>query len=427
MAQNQGGSLAGSSPFSAGAESPIELSGLKPGCIGALYCELDFSLKSIGSAFNLVIDTGQQLASEGTDDADLIAAALLSYIALDQDPGDRSVPPSITMNRLRSVLAFLNQDDYSGSLMAGGSVPVSTGGATAFTLLIRFPISLLSYFHDGDAYAQGSERLKQGQISPAWGSSATPSVVLANGTAVVSGLGAMKLWPEYVPGSPTDVGPTWAVRYVSGLPTIAPLGPAVRLGLLRPTSVGSDTVTTYLITGQIRTLNQSGLLITQDYVRDHVIQGGGPDLTKRAFPLIYNSRRSKGADLPTKAVQTVVDGSNGSASSLSFYDIVARPAPGDAVARTSADAVGGGADTAPQPVAPSSVRPGMPVGTPPAFTRPRSLPRQVAAALAPNVQPTASGNAVQLAAQHAANVSRVRTPTGRPGAAAAKSMRTRGR
>jgi hypothetical protein len=398
MSQNVGGGRVGSAPFSAGAEVPITLLNAPSGAVDAFVLELDFSLISTAAAFNLVINTGLNVAAEGVDDMDLILATLLQSINIYYDPGQPNTA-NLAMARLRTNFGLLNQQDFGGSLAQsnGVSVPISSGSPAPFTVLVRCPVSLRHYWSDGDAFVSGTDRLKDGEIAPVFGASNTPTIALANGSAVVSAF-QNKLWERPGPGTPADFGPTWKIRFVAGLATIAPLGPAIRMALLATGPAATNLVVSYLTEGQIDLRNVSPQILADQYFNEF-LNNGGFNLPNRASPLLWYGRLSKSSDLPAVPVASSIDGSNGTATSQSFYDITNVPATGADAARTAANAYGGGTGVSTAVVAPHSVHAGQPANAPATVLRQRIMP-------APSGKPQAR-NAAALGARQTAKTSRV--------------------
>jgi hypothetical protein len=335
-----------------------------------MYLTVAMSLKSSGSAFTGVVDTGESAASEGTDDLDLLLNALLTSIAF--YPEAETLAGTLTPAQWRTVLGFMNGRDFDGTLKNSFSVPSSVSSAAAYKVIIPFPVSLEQLFEDGNIFSNGSQRLMTGRFEYQVGASLTPSVVLANGTAAVSAF-SLALTAETGAGTEADVGNLWKVVRSLNLPTVWQFSDQIRVGLLDTNPVATNPVTTYNITNY----DMWGPSDFGGKYQAERLNPTGYDVTARCTPVQWIEPKRTIQDFAAYIGQvTKVDATSGS-SSLSFYDIVVLPTSALAVQRVSQQVgAGGSVDTShpsPKSLPPGSAVPGalqsfLPVRIAPAGT-----------------------------------------------------------
>lgn len=328
------------------------------GPIDYFLLTIGFSLLSTGAAFALVVDTEGSAAAEGVDDLDLILNAVFLRLTMLWDPGHQAF--ALTPAQLRTILGLFNQRDFLGTMDNADQVPVSTGSATAFSIVLKIPVALIDYFDDGNIFRNGSTRLSTGSMIYSCKSSLTPNVVLANGTAAVSGM-SVSMAGFNGAGSEHDVGMTWTVKRPANLPTQYAMAEGIRLAVLDSNPVDTSAVTNWVVAGYAQLLTPAQLGARYQGNR---LRAGGFDITKRATPLLYVERERqfhdwlghKGRDLEINAVSGV--------SSLTVYDVLAISPPPAVVADVSREAGKGGPVTIVRPT-PATIQPGTPI--PPAL------------------------------------------------------------
>lgn len=394
-----GGGRMGGVPLNAGGEVQQPFTNIPQGPISRILLKVAFSLLSTAAAFAMVVNTTASAAAEGVDDLDLLLNAMFTSLRLFWDPN--SIAGTLTPAQWRTVLGLFNQRDFTGTVVNGVSVPISSGSAKALYVTLTFPVTLDMYFDDGAIFANGSARLKTGAMAYTSGASLTPTVVLANGSAVVSGL-SIDLKTESGAGTSGDIGHLWRVQRRLNLSNVYTFEERVmRLALLDilpaatnpggPTNVGPYE----LWTPDVFATRYQG----------ERLNAGGYDVTARCTPYLWVEKSRKFLDFAaTSGDELRIDITSG-VSSVGVYDIQAIP-PDSSQVQAVATHVGGGGETHVTHPAPASLPPGYPI--PAALAH--LLPIRVQAGSAPT---TAGGAATNHAtAQGVANAAAKRQAVG---------------
>lgn len=309
----------------AGSLSQVHLRDLPEGCVDTLMMHVDFNLKSTSDAFTLVVSDG---AAEGGDDLDDLLDALLTYLSLFWD-GSTTAFNGLSPSQLRTALLLLTRRDIDGTVVNGGAVPASGEAAAAFRATLSLPVALTKILEDGDTFAQGTDRLRDGRIDIKFASSITPNVVLTNGTAAVSGL-SINMAAQYDGGQASEVGPTWRAERVAGIKTGSELFPeATRLFLADAAPLAGNPATAFSFLGY---RNAQPRDFASRFQRDWAEDVGSYDLTKRLTPLIFPARRAKLADYAASVDKSFVWQVLSSSATLTKWEITAQPRSADAAA-----------------------------------------------------------------------------------------------
>lgn len=289
--QQYGGGWMGGISLQANGSNPQNFRNISPGPVSRFLLEIDVSLKSSAAAFALVVDTGQSAAGEGVDDLDLLLNGIFSRWIWWWDGMIQAF--NLTPAQLRTQLGVFNKRDFVGSIINGASVPISSGSATAFKILIWVPVALDNLFLDGNMFISGSKRLEDGQVQYNVGASLTPSIVLANGTAAVSGVG-VDLKTEGGAGTEGDVGNTWVIDRLLGLPTTFQFDnrPIILLADILASSANGGTS----ITAQDFT-NWSPSAFQAFFQQLTMPYGAGFDASARATYYLFPGPNAKASDL----------------------------------------------------------------------------------------------------------------------------------
>lgn len=342
-----GGRLGGINP-AAGQMVPQPLQSVPQGFLTRFFLTVAFTVISTGAAFATSVGTGFGMVAEGSDDADKLLNAVLASLQLFLRASRQTF--NLTPAQLRTVLALLNQRAMVGSLLSGPTVPISSGSALAVKAILPIPLSLDAYIRDGRGFGQGSEGVRTGQINWNFGASLTPTVVLANGSAVVGGL-AVSTETEFGVGSPHDVGPTWRVERSAGQPNIVDLAPAIRLAFLDVQPAGSNPVSAYNTNGQQDSVGVTPNALAAAYESERGM-ALADDITSRCTPILWLPRETVYSDVPKRPMPFRVDAASG-ASALGYYDIQAETPSASEVAKQSALLGGGGPVVIGHPTPPS--------------------------------------------------------------------------
>lgn len=215
-----GGGWLGSVPIAAGGANPQTFLALRPGAVKMFFLAFTLTLISTAGAFNLVVDQGQNAAGEGVDDFDITMNGVFEQINMAWDNEVDAF--NLTPAQLRTVLGALNLRDLLGNFVQSGnglSVPATGTTPRSLRAVFQIPVELNDLFEDGNMFANGSARLKDGQLQYVTGSTVTPTVVLANGSAVVGGL-TVDLKPVTGAGDEGIAGNVWRAERILNLPTI---------------------------------------------------------------------------------------------------------------------------------------------------------------------------------------------------------------
>lgn len=351
MSQYGGGRMGGVALPASGTVTQ-NFSNIPKGPVSRLFLTLTLSLISTAAAFAAVVSTAGSAAAEGVDDLDLLLNAIFNFFTLYWEAGNQC--GSLTPAQWRTVLGLFNQSDFSGGFLNGTSIPVSTGSAKQVNIVLPIPVSLENYFEDGGIFANGSNRLETGQLDYNI-KALTPTVVMANGSAVVSGL-SVSLLAESGAGTENDIGHTWKVNRQANLSTVYQFGPGMRIALLDAAPAPSNACTAY----NVEDFQLWTPTAFQTKYQQERLNFGGYDVTQRCTPLLWIGRNRKFTDFVAQlGVAPKVDAVSG-VSSLTVYDIVSVPPAPAAIERVSTKAGGGGQVTITHPT-PRSLPPGTPI------------------------------------------------------------------
>jgi hypothetical protein len=354
MSRQLGGQSLGSFALAAGGQVVLPFYPMPDGHIATMYLTIGFSAKSSGAAFTAVVSTGSSAASEGTDDLDLLLNALFPGHSMYYDAStDMFVNHSSA--QARTLLGLTQVRDFAGNFTNGVSIPISSGGATAFNVVIAIPISLQRMFAHGKIFGQGSARMKTGRYQLLCGASLTPSVVLANGTAVLSVVTATMYVKNSI-GDPGDIGPTFNSTRVLSQPTVPLLDSQIRLALLDILPAGTNATTSYNINDLLLV---TPAVLQAEYQDNQFVLGGAFDVTARCTPLLWTPYDRNLLDFTAVTQQKNYVQATSGVTSISYYDITMRPTT-SAVATAVATHVGGGGSVAlshPSPLPPGTAIP----------------------------------------------------------------------
>ena len=291
---NIGGARLQAPALVAGSMAQVNLRDMDPGYVDCFYVHLGYGLLSTGAAFNASVSSG---AAEGADDLDKLLNAFFSSTSLYWESGNVAWN-GLTPAQLRTALILFNRKDLLGTFINGVSVPISSGAATTFRTTLRIPVSLAAYFTAGDVFGSGTDRMVDGRFEFNVGPSLTPTVVLANGSAVVSGL-QLTMEVQYSDGDRSDTGPTWRIRRPANLKATGEKFPAAtRIGLFDMTANAATHVTAYSFLGY---RNTSVAAMFSRFQSERLNDGGGYDLTARGIPLIFAGKDSQLVDFSNVA------------------------------------------------------------------------------------------------------------------------------
>jgi len=365
-----GGGPIGTVNLAAGGENPLSFLNMPDGPMTGFDLSLGVTIKSTGSSFAAVVDTGSSMAAEGVDDIDLLTAAVyskLNYFWDDTETAFNMGPASI-----RTVLAFFELRDIISTLLNGGTIPASGSGAATFTFDFYVPVQLNHLIRDGNLFANGSERLKNGTLFLNTNNSITPNVVLANGTAAISA-NIVRAVARGGTGDAGDVGNVWTALRTLGLPTTYNFTlDRPRLALLDVEPVASNDASGISI-GPYEPLNPSDFGNVFTGVKLAAF-GNAANILARVTPYIYPDPGSTVDDMVARLLQgkprmQIASG----VSSFGVYDIQVIE-PDAATHQQVATQVGGGGAVDTAPVKPHSV----PVGTKVPAQIATFLPRRIA-------------------------------------------------
>lgn len=341
-----GGGRMGGVALAAGVDVPQDFRNCPEGPIDSMFLTIAVSGKASGAgSFALVVATEGSATSEGSDDLDDMMDALFTSLTMYLDPAHMMF--SLTPSRLRTILGLFNQRDIAGTFLNAATVNGSGGANATYNIVIRIPISLASYFEDGTIFQNGSHRVKTGSMIYR-AAALTPTVVLSNGSFVVSGF-SVSIRAQTGAGSASDVGMSWSIKRLSGLPTDYAMSPGMRLGVLDTQTVTANTVTAYNFDGfDLFTPSDFGSRYQTDRLQD-----GGYDITARATPLLFIERSRKFMDFLAHVGKEYTVSAVSGVSSQSFYDVQAHPVPPAIVEDVSVKVGGGGPVSLANPTPPS--------------------------------------------------------------------------
>lgn len=347
MGQYGGGKLGGVA-LQAGGMVPLPFTAMPSGPIAALLLILTFSLVSSGAGFNLTVDTGSSAASEGTDDTDILINSLLPNLQLYSDPATSQA--NFGTQAWRTWLGFANVHDFEGTFANGVAIPATGNSAKALSIAMVIPYSMHNSIFDGEAFHQGSTRLKTGRLEFTAGASLTPSPVLVNGTAVVSNF-AVNVFPIAGAGTENDVGALWSVTRPANTQTIYDLDPADYVFVALQSLLASIGSGKPILIGPFE--NWSPDAFIAKYQADQ-LTAGGYDITARCTPLLTMDRHRRFGDMVATSGQVIhADLSNTSLTSGSWiFGKLISPSP--ALLQDLAQKVGAGGAVSIAPIRPPS-------------------------------------------------------------------------
>jgi len=387
MSRQLGGQSLGSFALAAGGQIVLPFYPMPDGHVDVMYLTIGFSAKSSAAAFAAVVSTGTSAASEGTDDLDLILNALFPGHSMYYDAStDMFVNHSSA--QARTLLGLTQVRDFAGNFTNGVSIPISSGSATAFNVVIAIPISLRRMFAHGKIFGQGSARLKTGRYQLLVGASLSPSVVLANGTAAISAVTATMYVKNGI-GTPGDIGPTLNCTRVLSQPTVPLLDSQIRLALLDILPAGTNATTAYNINDLLLV---TPAVLQAEYQDNQFVLGNAFDVTARCTPLLWTPYDRNLLDFTAVTQQKNFVQATSGVTSISYYDITMRPTT-SAVATHVATQIGGGGSVAlshPSPLPPGTQ---IPSGLAALFPTRISSGAQAPAGSTKAAAPTAAGNA----------------------------------
>lgn len=287
-----GGGIMGGVSLQAGSDNIQNFRNMRPGPVSALLIKLGFSIKSTAAAFALVIDSGSSAAGEGVDDLDLLSNAMYAAFTLLWDQFTQAF--NLTPAQVRTILGFLNLRDLLSTLVNGTSCPVSSGAVLAASITLWVPVQLGALIADGNMFSNGSARLSLGQMNYKTGSSLGPTVVLANGSAVVSAM-TTDIKPQSGAGDEGDVGPVWQASNPSGIQTVYnfPAGHPYLAVLDR--SPAATNAASGISIGEFENLDPT--YFAQLYEQLRIQASSGYDVTARCTPYLWPTPNSKFEDM----------------------------------------------------------------------------------------------------------------------------------
>ena len=343
--------------LTAGGNATLSLRGMEPGSIRYFVVEIFLSLISAAAAFNIEVLSGASAAAVGVDDLDAILIGMFSSMSL-QIEGETFQYGPIDPRFLRRILNYFNNRDVNMYPGNGTSIPVSTGSAKAFKISMVVPEDLSDLLVDGSIFQQGSARLEGGQFFWQLGSSLTPTLTLANGSAVVSAFG-MNVRAAYGSGSAGDVGPLWQAftANVNNVWTFEDGQP--RLGLFDQLSPTSNPGTGITIN---ETSNTDVQTLQARYAQDR-LQGGQYDLTQSWTPYLHIKPGETFAEWLIKAQRrTRIEITQG-VSNENVVDIRVKGKTNDVIQTVSAKVAGGPTNPVwSAPILPSRMSSGSGIG-----------------------------------------------------------------
>lgn len=388
-----GGGPIGSVNLAAGGENPLSFRDMPEGPCSAVQLSIGLSIVSTAGAFSAVFDTGSSFAGEGVDDVDLLTNAV--YSKLNWFIDKHETPFNLSPAQLRTTLAVLELRDIISTLLNGASIPATGQPVKVVLFTLRIPVQLNHMVEDGNLFANGSERMKTGTLFAVTNSSITPTVVLANGSAVVSA-NIFRAIADGGVGDKGDVGMTWSMLRQLGLPTVHNFElDRPRLFLADVLPVASNPASAISI-GDYESLNPSdfaGMFVAQRLQA----MGGAADLTGRITPYIWPSPHSRVDDIIARLLKgpprlVVAAG----ITSIGVYDLQVIGASESAQAGVATN-VGGGGDVTVQNLKPQSLPNGarVPAGVA------RFLPKRIVAPSAAAVGTVATPSQVKTMAADA--------------------------
>ena len=305
------------------------------GPIDQLFLHLTVTGKSSAGAFAAKVDTGSSASAEGTDDIDLLLAGIFTSMTLFWEP--ENLCAQLSFPQWRTILGNFNKRDFGGTLVNGLSLTATGGANTAYHIEIPIPVSLRKYFFDGAMTTNGSERLKNGQLTFSIKAS-TGSVALTNGTFVVSSV-SEEIKVHHGAGDAGDIGPSWRCNRTLGYATTYELPPCSggRLFLADILPLGSATATNITIDDFT---NMTPLDFVTEYQATKLILGGY-DVTARCTPYIYLPDDARFDDL-TSHVNKPIRWDMIGPTSVGIYDVQMIAASGTAFHNVATSVGGGG-------------------------------------------------------------------------------------
>lgn len=398
VAQFGGGRMGSPGALPASGTVVQNFQNMPPGAVDTIYLNVTVTGKSDGAAFNLSVLTGANAGAEGADDVDDMLNAIFSRLDLYWEPDN--LAGSLTPAQWRTILGAFSRRDFGGSFRNGVAVPAVGAAAQSFVITIPFPVSLKHYFFDGQIFSNGSARLKTGQLHYNMTSNA-PTVALTNGNFVATSVAA-ELNVELGAGTEGDIGATWRVTRIAGLPTVTemPAASGGRLLLAEATPAASSTITVATV-GDFAMWTPAAF--ASKYQTDK-LPLGGYDITNRLTPFIFVEDDMRVDDMDSTVNKSIRIDATGPAS-LTVYDVQAIVADGITHQRVSTVIGGGGAIDIQHPAAPSK-----PIG---------SVVRPTLAALMPKrVVPAGAGAGVKVSTPREAGL---KADKQRVGASSAKA------
>jgi len=296
------------------------------------------------------------LAESPGDDIDKILFALAGNTSCRID-GQNWLWQNLSLVNLRTLFgAILAGADYGGSISQGAVLAMA---ATAYFIEITIPLSLETYFVDGNISAQGSERMRAGTLQI---QNLAPATIASLGVAVttmtITVAASWTLESIGGVGDPNQVGPTYHAERTLNFPNKAELAMAPRVFLadVQPAIGNPVAENGYTITGQER-FDLVGPSFLANRYKFSRLNMGGYDITKRCTPLQFLRGGMQLLELPTPSAPTIAAPS---ATTLGFYDVQFVPR-GEAVTQRAAMLAGAnGAVNAVHP-SPRSMAPGQQV------------------------------------------------------------------
>lgn len=317
-----------------GGPAPTVLLPIQPGVIDTLAWIVNFSLLSTGSAFTASVDPTE---SEGSDDLDIILNSLFPAMTYQIDEAEFPFFGLLPSQYRTEVIKLLRRD-FSSTLKAGSSIPASTGTAARFSVTIPIPFTLFDRLQDPQLFSQGSDRIKRGIFTPTYVAPAVTGSLLHGGTAVVSAV-TSRIDSFGHAGAPSQVGHSWRIERLLGLPNPASLPPAIRLDLSDETPAGASSVPSegFTIQGEddLRMIGPIGLAQRADAALN---PAGGVSAAGRSTQMLFLSRDAKASSMPSP-MPTRVYGVGVTAFNL--RQIILVPADASVVADIAMQAVGG--------------------------------------------------------------------------------------
>lgn len=346
-----GNGLIGTVPIGGAGQFERDFRTVVEGNIHYVTARVNFSASS-SAASTFVVNS----SAEGTDDIDKILGALFGNTSMRID-GQNWLWQNLTFVNLRTLFgAILNGSDYGGNIANGGTI---TMAAAAYRLEINIPLSLETYFVDGNIAAQGSERMRAGTFQVVNNAPATiASIGAGSVTLTITVAASVTLESIGGVGDPHQVGPTIHGERTLNFPNKAELAMAPRIFLadVQPVATNPVAESGYTITGQER-FDLIGASFLGNRFKFQRLMQGGYDITQRCTPLQWLRPGMQLLELPTPSAPTIAAPS---ATTLGFYDVQFVPR-GEAITTRVAQLAGaGGAVNAVHP-SPRSMSPGTQV------------------------------------------------------------------